>query len=59
MVSLNKALLNPYFWGGDVRGGRLTSHDVWCLLQDISVEFHSVSGRFKFQRPTPQAIYMI
>ena len=28
MVSLNKALLNPYFWGVDVaRGGRLTSHD--------------------------------
>ena len=27
MVSLNKALLNPYFWGGYVRGGRLTSHE--------------------------------
>ena len=30
MVSLNKALLNPYFWGGvRIRGGsRLTSHDM-------------------------------
>ena len=27
MVSLNKALLNPYFWGGTLGGGRLTSHD--------------------------------
>ena len=26
LVSLNKALLSPYFWGY-VRGGRLTSHD--------------------------------
>ena len=25
--SLNKALLNPYFWGQYVRGGRLISHD--------------------------------
>ena len=29
LVSLNKALLNPYFWGGYVKGGgRLTGHDV-------------------------------
>ena len=30
MVSLNKALLNPYFWGGGgtLGGGRLTSHEV-------------------------------
>ena len=29
MVSLNKALLNPYFWAGYVRGGgRLTSHEI-------------------------------
>ena len=28
LVSLNKALLNPYFWGGYVaRGGWLNSHD--------------------------------
>ena len=27
MVSLNKALLNPYFWGGTLGGGRLTSHE--------------------------------
>ena len=26
LVSLNKALLNPYFWGGTLRRGRLTSH---------------------------------
>ena len=25
-VSLNKVFLNPYFWGGYVKGGRLTSH---------------------------------
>ncbi len=24
MFSLNKALLNPYFWGGTLGGGRLT-----------------------------------
>ena len=28
MVSLNKALLNPYFWGGTLGGGRLTSHEL-------------------------------
>ena len=28
MVSLNKALLNPYFWGGTLGGGRLTGHDL-------------------------------
>ena len=27
MVSLNKALLNPYDWRGTLRGGWLTSHD--------------------------------
>ena len=24
---VNKPLIRPYFWGGYVRGGRLTSHD--------------------------------
>ena len=33
MVSLNKALLNPYFWGGTLGGGRLTSHDLSSELQ--------------------------
>ena len=29
MVSLNKALLNPYFLGGGtLGGGRLTSHEI-------------------------------
>ena len=31
LVSLNKALLNPYFWGGYVRGGWLNSHDMISL----------------------------
>ncbi len=26
---VNKPLIRPYFWGGYVRGGRLTSHDNW------------------------------
>ncbi len=28
---VNKPLIRPYFWGGYVRGGRLTSHDIWWL----------------------------
>ena len=24
---VNKPLIRPYFWGGYVRGGRLTSHE--------------------------------
>ena len=27
---VNKPLIRPYFWGGYVRGGRLTSHDWIC-----------------------------
>ena len=34
LVSLNKALLNPYFWGGYVaRGGRLAGHEFTILPQ--------------------------
>ena len=42
LVSLNKALLNPYFWGGTLGGGCLNSHDlsVFGCFQVIS--FHSV-----------------
>ena len=36
MVSLNKALLNPYFWGGTLGGGRLTSHEKWVPFNDPS-----------------------
>ena len=25
---VNKPLIRPYFWGGYVRGGRLTSHEI-------------------------------
>ncbi len=25
---VNKPLIRPYFWGGYVRGGRLTSHEL-------------------------------
>ena len=32
MISLNKALLNPYFWGGTFGGGRLTSHETSDVL---------------------------
>ena len=28
---VNKPLIRPYFWGGYVRGGRLTSHDMYEL----------------------------
>ena len=28
---VNKPLIRPYFWGGYVRGGRLTSH--YCLAK--------------------------
>ena len=30
-MSLNKALLNPYFWGSTLGGGRLTSHETQCF----------------------------
>ena len=38
LVSLNKALLNPYFWGGGyVRGGWLTSHEIVIFLANLLV----------------------
>ena len=42
MVSLNKALLGPYFLGGVALGGgggTLDSHDIMCLLK-IKSEIH-------------------
>ena len=34
-ISLNKALLNPYFWWEYVRGRRLTGHDyLFCHARD-------------------------
>ena len=36
-VSLNKALLNPYFWGGYVWGGGwLNSHEICCWTSFLS-----------------------
>ena len=45
-VSLSKALLNPYFWGGYVTGGWLTSHDFRvCKICLSSTKLHP-SGLF-------------
>ena len=32
---VNKPLIRPYFWGGYVRGGRLTSHDTWRIIPGL------------------------
>ncbi len=45
MVSLNKALLNPYFRGGYVRGGWLTSHDITKLQTHRGVSLPVKSKR--------------
>ena len=34
LVSLNKAVLNLYFWGAYGRGGRLTSHELIIKVED-------------------------
>ena len=39
LVSLNKALLNPYFWGGSVRGDCLISHH-----SSDSIHFGCIDG---------------
>ena len=49
MVSLNKALLNPYFSAGYLRGGWLTSHDMslqdeFCI-QDSHFPLSMIVGR--------------
>ena len=51
---VNKPLIRPYFWKGDVGGGRLTSHDLsifvtyeWCrklLLRLLDVRTHFREG---------------
>ena len=41
MVSLNKALLSPYFWGGYVGGGRLTSHEMSSNLTNCAMMLFS------------------
>ena len=38
LVSLSRALLNPYFWGKYVRGGRLTSHDYIIVGEEPACE---------------------
>ena len=47
---VNKTLIRPYFWGGYVGGGRLTSHEI-CLNIDhvkgaklMKLKFYNKSG---------------
>ena len=39
---VNKPLIGPYFWGGYVRGGRLTSHDNWLIMYNSREAFEVV-----------------
>ena len=49
--SLNKALLNPCFWGGGTLGGRLTSHDVWSTKQTRDTAALPPHPPFKMENP--------
>ena len=51
MVSLNKALLSPYFWGGTLAGNWLTSHDYRSHV--FSQDFHLPSWKtHAFESPS-------
>ena len=52
LVSLSKAILNPYFF--QRRGGRLTSHDIWSLITTDSKEkyWYPWDGTLAVQPPT-------
>ena len=41
---VHKPLLRPYFWGGCVRGGRLTSHDRCNILAQAGLCFRNESS---------------
>ena len=43
---LPSTVLNPYFEGGYVRGGRLTSHD---LLMEVELLLNFLSGKLTSQ----------
>ena len=50
---LNKALLNPYFWGGGTLGaGRLTSHELSSINTPETYEGFNV-GSLESKGPTP------
>ncbi len=51
-----KALLNPYFWGGYVRGGWLNSHDVWIFKHHLSYKGHSPNVGFEHPRGPRHAV---
>ena len=42
---VNKPLIRPYFWGGYVRGGRLTSHKISWWFQTFCIFTSQNSGK--------------
>ena len=53
---VNKPLIRPYFWGGYVGGGRLTSHDDW---KSKDVEKKKLAGPGRRGFPDWAIIYPI
>ena len=44
---VNKPLIRPYFWGGTLGGGRLTSHDLLKVtLKKRCLANHHLGNRF-------------